>query len=318
MPDYHVERVRLTLHVGEGQGPPVVVAELEGTVAITSGGQQGDPQSFAQTLELELQDGRYLIVASRGGDDLLVTGPAVAACGGRPRRRPARGRRAPRRARLPARRLPLQDLRRSGGDDGRRGLLARLRRRRLARPLRGQLASDPGRRRPLEGARRAAAQRAVPQREGQVRRREPRLRRRPAAARERLRGRGLQRRPAHRPLRHGSRVRRVALEPRWGEVRRGRERRRHRHLRLAYRRVGRRRERRRPAGPLRGRLRGRQRPGPRLGASRSRRTSPASATASTSTTGSIGSAGRASARWRRRWASKRPSSSTGWARPSPM
>ena len=81
VPDYHVERVRLTLHVGEGQGPPVVVAELEGTVAITSGGQQGDPQPFAQTLELELQDGRYLIVASRGGDDLLVTGPAVARAG---------------------------------------------------------------------------------------------------------------------------------------------------------------------------------------------------------------------------------------------
>ena len=39
----------------------------------------GDPRPFAQTLELELQDGRYLIVGSRGGGDLIATGSPVRA-----------------------------------------------------------------------------------------------------------------------------------------------------------------------------------------------------------------------------------------------
>ena len=67
------------------------------------------------------------------------------------------------RARLPAGRVPLRRPQRARGDDGRRPVLARLRRRRLARPLRRQLLRGRGRR-ALDGARRAAAQRALPQR----------------------------------------------------------------------------------------------------------------------------------------------------------
>ncbi len=176
VPDYHVERVRLTLHVGEGQGPPVVVAELEGTVAVTSGGQQGDPRPFAQTLELELQDGRYLIVGSRGGADLIATGPPVARAG------------------LGLGAVRLVDVARHVGLDFRHGA------------FRFKTSPDPVAMMgggvcwldfdgdgwldlyavnshsiqvdvaALEGAGRAAAQRALPQREGQVRRSEPRLR----------------------------------------------------------------------------------------------------------------------------------------------
>ena len=54
-------------------------------------------------------------------------------------RRSAPGRRRAGRAELPPGRVPLRGLRRPGGDDGRRALLARLRPRRLARPLRRQL-----------------------------------------------------------------------------------------------------------------------------------------------------------------------------------
>ena len=68
VPDYHVERVRLTLEVGEGQGPPLVVADIGGTVALTgSDGEQRGPSTFEETLHLELQDGRYLIVGSPEG-----------------------------------------------------------------------------------------------------------------------------------------------------------------------------------------------------------------------------------------------------------
>jgi hypothetical protein len=81
VPDYHVERVRLTLEPGEGQGPPLVVAELEGTVAVTSAGEQGDPRSFRETLQLELQDGRYRIVDPVPAH-LVVAGPAPAEAAG--------------------------------------------------------------------------------------------------------------------------------------------------------------------------------------------------------------------------------------------
>ena len=85
VPDYHLEQLRIRLEPGEGQGPPLVVAEVEGTVEVVtySGSppavvERSDPAPFDQTLELELQDGRYLIVGSRtpGADELAV--PAVA------------------------------------------------------------------------------------------------------------------------------------------------------------------------------------------------------------------------------------------------
>ena len=84
VPDYNVERVELALEPGDGQSQPLVVATLAGTMALTtySGSppevaQAGDPTAFEQTLELELQGDRYVIVGSRG-----ETPAAAAARGG--------------------------------------------------------------------------------------------------------------------------------------------------------------------------------------------------------------------------------------------
>jgi Na+-translocating ferredoxin:NAD+ oxidoreductase RnfD subunit len=83
VPDYHVERVRLSLEVGQGQGPPVVNAEMEGTVTITSpSGEQAGPTPFEETVQLEFQDGRYLLVGSPEGTTrphFIVTQPALRA-----------------------------------------------------------------------------------------------------------------------------------------------------------------------------------------------------------------------------------------------
>jgi hypothetical protein len=87
VPEYDIERVRVTLERGQGQGPPVVVASLEGTVVLaTYAGsppaieQRTDPASFEGTFELALQDGRYVIVRSRGAttDDLVAPAAAEA------------------------------------------------------------------------------------------------------------------------------------------------------------------------------------------------------------------------------------------------
>jgi ASPIC and UnbV/FG-GAP-like repeat len=91
VPDYNVERLRLTLEPGEGQGPPLVVAELEGTVELVTYegtppavAKRSDPAPFGQTIELDLRDGRYLIVGSRGpgGDELAFPAVRVAPVGG--------------------------------------------------------------------------------------------------------------------------------------------------------------------------------------------------------------------------------------------
>ena len=80
-PDYNVERVQLTLERSDGQAAPLVLATLSGTVELAtySGSppevaERTDPAPFEQTLELELQGGRYVIVGSRGeaGDGLAV------------------------------------------------------------------------------------------------------------------------------------------------------------------------------------------------------------------------------------------------------
>jgi hypothetical protein len=79
VPDYTVQRVALTLEPGDGQSAPLVVAEAEGTLELVTHRASGpeersDPAPFEQTLELELQGGRYVIVGSRGGagDELAL------------------------------------------------------------------------------------------------------------------------------------------------------------------------------------------------------------------------------------------------------
>ena len=89
VPGYRVEHVTLTLEPGDGQAPPLVVATISGTrELVTYSGsplaveERGDPGPFEQTLELELQDGRYLIVGSRGDDPALPAAqPAPAGVG---------------------------------------------------------------------------------------------------------------------------------------------------------------------------------------------------------------------------------------------
>ena len=61
VPRYAVKRVRVSLEPGDGQAPPTVVAAVSGTV------QRGGAASrLAETFELVLKDGRYLINAARG------------------------------------------------------------------------------------------------------------------------------------------------------------------------------------------------------------------------------------------------------------
>jgi hypothetical protein len=81
-PVYHVEHVTLTLEPGDGQAPPLVVAMISGTrELVTYSGSppavedRSDPGPFEQTLELELQGSRYLIVGSRGGDTAAPVAP---------------------------------------------------------------------------------------------------------------------------------------------------------------------------------------------------------------------------------------------------
>ncbi len=91
VPDYNLERMRVTLEPGAGQGPPLVVATVEGTVELVTYtgsppavAERSDPTPFGQTLELELQNGRYLIVGSRGSetDELAVPVVETAPAGG--------------------------------------------------------------------------------------------------------------------------------------------------------------------------------------------------------------------------------------------
>ena len=137
----------LRLRRSDGQAAPHVVARLEGTQTTSAFAGSGTtqvaataPQPFTRTLMLVLEGGTL--------PHRRVRGRRAARWG---ERRPSRRRagdlggttflrrRASRRARLPARRVQVRDVVRHDGDDGRRSLLARLRRGRLARPLRRQL-----------------------------------------------------------------------------------------------------------------------------------------------------------------------------------
>ena len=101
------------------------------------------------------------------------------------------------RPRLQAGLVPLRDVERLPGDDGRRGLLDRLQRRRLARSLRRQLVLELGHG-ALGGARRAATVRALRERAREVPQREREDACEPASAGRRLRRRRPERRRAAR------------------------------------------------------------------------------------------------------------------------
>ncbi len=68
VPRYAVERVRVTLEPADGQSPPLVIARASGTVE-----RGGRSSQFAETFELVLKGGRYLITATRG-----PSGPSAA------------------------------------------------------------------------------------------------------------------------------------------------------------------------------------------------------------------------------------------------
>ena len=80
---YEVERMVMSLKRGTFQGPPTVVANLQGTLVASTYGRgptfvsSEDPQRFRRTVELGLENGRYLIIRSEGG--LAATPPAAAA-----------------------------------------------------------------------------------------------------------------------------------------------------------------------------------------------------------------------------------------------
>ncbi len=83
---YDVERMVMSLRRGTYQGPPTVVANLQGTLVASTYGQgptfvsREDPQRFRRTVELALENGRYRIVRSEGGF-VAATPPAAAPTG---------------------------------------------------------------------------------------------------------------------------------------------------------------------------------------------------------------------------------------------
>ena len=168
-------------------------------------------------------------------------------------RRPADERRVRRRSRLPAGGLPVRRLEGEHGDDGRRGLLARLQRRRLAGPVRRQLVLQR-RHGAMGGARRAAAHAAVRERSRALPQRHRDSPRRPSGARRRLRGSGSERRRPARLDRDDDDRDQAALEQRQRHLHRGCAGRRDDRVGLVHGGRRRGRERRRPPGRVRGRL----------------------------------------------------------------
>jgi hypothetical protein len=84
--EYDVEGMRIGLRPSGGQGPPLVVARLEGLQTTTVlGGRtsvaSSTPAPFTRTVELALEGGRYRIVHSRGGVELGGAGGAPVADG---------------------------------------------------------------------------------------------------------------------------------------------------------------------------------------------------------------------------------------------
>jgi hypothetical protein len=74
VPVYDVDRMRVSLERSEGQGPPIVVAALEGTVRFVTYAasssmvaSHSDRERFTETLELSLDGGRYVVARHRSG-----------------------------------------------------------------------------------------------------------------------------------------------------------------------------------------------------------------------------------------------------------
>ena len=85
VPSFEVDAMQVTLRRSEGQAPPRVVADLEGTMRVATyegspprAREQSEPEPFRRTVELEAAGGRYLIVHSRGGSPSLQAAPPAA------------------------------------------------------------------------------------------------------------------------------------------------------------------------------------------------------------------------------------------------
>ena len=171
VPASRLDRMRVWLEPGHGQGAAIAVASLEGSRQLTAYKDvpptmvRRDPAGpFRETLELQQHQGRWLVAHVRTGRPIaLIAAPKESAemrraGGGGLRRRPADERRRAGGPRLPAGRLPLRRHSRRPRDDGRGPLLARLQQRRLARPLRREQLRRvrPRPRRACRGARSSA------------------------------------------------------------------------------------------------------------------------------------------------------------------
>ena len=74
VPEYRVNRIRLHLEAGNGQGPVIAVAELDGTVRVTTYKdaptvvvRRAAPAALHETLELEQHGGRWIVAHVRSG-----------------------------------------------------------------------------------------------------------------------------------------------------------------------------------------------------------------------------------------------------------
>jgi hypothetical protein len=85
VPEYELDTMRLTLEPGEGQGPPVVVATLDGSLvrsryegSSATAVSQSDSTPFQRTFELVLDGDRFLIVGVRAGSINGAPAPVAA------------------------------------------------------------------------------------------------------------------------------------------------------------------------------------------------------------------------------------------------
>jgi Na+-translocating ferredoxin:NAD+ oxidoreductase RnfD subunit len=74
VPQYHLDRLRVHLEAGHGQGPVVAVGALDGTMQLTAYrdvppvvARRDEPKQLRETLELEQHDGRWLVARVRSG-----------------------------------------------------------------------------------------------------------------------------------------------------------------------------------------------------------------------------------------------------------